>query len=78
MQHGYQCVFSDSSHALRLDAVKLLGRSRFTRLFEDLSREDNCLTIISEILFRNKRFFIFLTERSYLAIESGNKIIFEW
>jgi hypothetical protein len=26
IRQGTQCVFSDSSHALRLDAVKLLGR----------------------------------------------------
>jgi hypothetical protein len=46
--------------------------------FEDLSREDDCLTIILGILFQNKGFFKILTQRSYIAIDSGNKVSFEW
>jgi hypothetical protein len=34
MRQCTQRVFSDSSHAVRLDAVKLLGRSRFKRLLK--------------------------------------------
>jgi hypothetical protein len=43
--------------------------------FEDLSRDDNCLTIILGILFRNKRLFKFLTQRFYLAIKSRQKVL---
>jgi hypothetical protein len=63
-----------SSHALLLNAAKLLGRFQFKRLFKDLSWKDNYLTIILEILFQNKGFFKILTQRSYLAIDSGNKV----
>jgi hypothetical protein len=38
MRQGTQRVFSDCSHALRLDAVKLLERSPIQETFEDLSR----------------------------------------
>jgi hypothetical protein len=43
--------------------------------FQDLSREDNFLTIIFGILFQNKEFFKFLTRRSYLAIKSGIRFV---
>jgi hypothetical protein len=40
MRQGTQCVFSDSSHALRLDAEKATQKIPIQEAFEDLSWEN--------------------------------------
>jgi hypothetical protein len=80
-QQGTQRAFSGSlklpcSEAGRCKSTRKIHRkTRFKRLFKDLSREDNCLTIILEILFQNKGLFKFLVQGSYLAIESRKKVL---
>jgi hypothetical protein len=75
-QQGTQRVFSG---LFKLSPFEV-GRCKTTRkiliqeAFKDLSWEDNCLTIILGILFRNKRFFKISTQRSYLTIDSGKEV----
>jgi hypothetical protein len=70
MRQGTQPASTDNSHVSTLDAVNFSTiPDRFLRFI----LERYLLTIISGMLFQNKRFVQIITRRSYLVIGSGYK-----